>query len=108
MPVARSGVTMERAAQILLLDQARQRMFFRGFELAAIFPHLRRNEIKIESAIELCFITHFWNLRRRLLLFLGFRIWRQRRETVFVQSPAALQRAAAQLDVVFLVPGEIS
>ena len=36
--VARSGVTMKCSAQVLLLEQLRERMFLGSFELSPIFP----------------------------------------------------------------------
>ena len=105
--VARNRMAMKRAAQIFLLDQFRQRVLFGRFEFAAVLSQLRRNEIEIDRAIQIGFIAHLWNFLQRSFLF-RFRINWNRSEPVFVERPASLQRAAAHLDVVFLVPGEIS
>ena len=48
-----------------------------------------------------------WNFAWRSFL-LRLRIKWNRSEPVFIQRPTSSQRAAAHLDVVFLVPGEIS
>src|SRR2546430_12638810 len=107
MAVARSRVAMKCAPQVFLLDQFRKGMFFRSFKFAAIFTQLRRNEIEIESAIKFGLIAHLRNFLCPSFLF-RFRIWRRRRETIFIQRPAALQRAAAQPDIVLLISSEIS
>src|SRR4029077_8503814 len=103
---------MKRAAQIFFLDQLRQGVVLSRLELAAVFPELWRNVIKIDSVIEFDLVT---NLRYGRYRFcdrpsgsdLCLRIGRQRREAIFIQGPAAFKRAAAQLDVVLLVPGKI-
>src|SRR3954469_11585233 len=51
--IARRRVAMERAAQILPLDQARQFVLRGRVELAAVLAQLRRNEIEIEGTIQL-------------------------------------------------------
>jgi hypothetical protein len=56
-PVARGGVTMKRAAQIFLLDQARQSTFRRRFEFAAVFTQLRLDVVEAEGAIQLRLIV---------------------------------------------------
>ena len=103
--IARAGVTMKCAAQIFRLDQARQASFGGGFDFAAIFAQLRRNEIEIERTIKLRFIPHFRNRVRRSILardsFGG-------REPIFVQGPAALQRAISQDDIVLFASGKIA
>ena len=106
VPVARDGVTMKCAAQIFPLDQARQRMFFRRVEFAGVFAQLRRNEIEIERAIKSSFVANPRNLDGRSFLSRSG-IGRSRRETIFVQRPTALQRAAAHLDVVLFAAGEV-
>src|SRR2546430_10747137 len=83
-------------------------MIFGAFEFTAVLPQLRRNEIKSESSIQARLFIHFWNFRRRLLLF-DLRLWigRQLRQAVFVQGPAALQCTTAHLDVEFFAAGKI-
>ena len=88
-------------------------MVFRGFEFAAVFAQFRRNKIERESAIQIRFLPNRWDLNCRLSNYppgsglFRSRIGRQARQPVFIQGPAALQRAAAHLDVVFLAPGEV-
>ena len=82
-------------------------MFFGGFELAPIFPQLRRNEIEIHRAVQIGFVVHLWDFLRRFFLF-RFRLDRERGQPVLVECPASFKRATAQLDVVLLVPGKVS
>ena len=104
--VARGGVTMESAAQIFFLDQARQRMIGRRFKFAAIFAQLRRNKIEIEGAIKFHFIANLRNPGGRSF-FARTRRGGRGCEAIFVQRPTAFERAIPQLDVVLLAAGEI-
>src|SRR6266516_1688258 len=81
-------------------------MFFRGLKLTAIFAQLGRNKIEIEGAIKFSFIPHARNLLCRSF---PFRFWirGERRESVFVQGPAAFEGAVTHLDVMLFAPGEI-
>ena len=105
--VARAGVAMKSAAQIFRLEQARQAPFRGRFDFAAIFAQLRRHEIEPERAIEFRFVADLRDFAAALFAFFVRRFFR-RREPIFVQRPAALQRAVAQDDVVFLAAGEIA
>jgi len=79
----------------------------RGFDLAAVFPELRRHEVEPERAVKFRFVADLRNLLRGPFFVFGRSFFRGG-ETVFVQRPAALQRAVAEDDVVFLAPGEIA
>ena len=67
--VAGGGVTMKGAAQIFLLDQARQAPFRGGFEFAGIFAQLRRDVIQPKSAVEFGLFANFWELPPRSSFF---------------------------------------
>ena len=95
-PVAFRGVHLQIAAQIGLLDQLWQSMFGCGFDFAAILAQLRRNEVQLELGVDLLLARA---CHAPFLL--------QRRQRVFVQRAAHLQRAPAQRDIVFLGAGEI-
>ena len=105
MAVARARVAVKGAAQIFRFEQARQAPCRRRLDFAAILAQLRRNEIKIERTIEFRFITDRRNF------FAGFFFCVSvvgGCETIFVQCPAALERAIPQHDVVLLAAREIT
>jgi len=39
-------------AKVFLLDESRERVAFRRFELAEVFAQLRRDKVKTESAVK--------------------------------------------------------
>src|SRR5262245_15532468 len=82
--VARQRVAMKCATKILLLDELWQRMLFSGFELATVFPQLRRNEIEIDRAIQIGFVAYARNFAWRFFL-LRVRINWDRGEAVFIE-----------------------
>ena len=81
-------------------------MLLRRLKLATVFTQLRRNKIEIERTIQFAFVANLWNFLGRSFLAC-FRLRRKWGEPVFVQRPAAFERAIAHLDVVFLAAGKI-
>ena len=64
--VARGGVAMESAAQILRFEQARKFSRGRRFKFTAVFAQLRRDIIEIERTIEIGLFANGRDLLRRL------------------------------------------
>jgi len=64
--IARRGVAMESAAQILRLDEGRKFSRGRSFKFAAVFAQLRRDIIEIERTIKIGFLANDRDLLRRL------------------------------------------
>ena len=83
--VAGGSVHLQIAVEIALLDEPGQAMLFGGFDLAAIFAQLRRNEVELEFRVDL-FLAGAGDAA--LLL--------QRGQGVFVQRVTHLDGAAAQ------------
>ena len=112
--VTRGRVAMKSAAQIFRFEQARQASRGRRLEFAAVFAQLRRDVIQTERAIEigsrressesfeLAAMPRF-GVRRSVRRRSGAAV----AEAIFVQRPAALQRATPDDDVVLLAPGKI-
>src|SRR4051794_39860526 len=48
VPITRGRMAMEGAAQVFLLEQARDCVSLGRFKLATVFPEFRRNEFKLE------------------------------------------------------------
>src|SRR6185437_15405379 len=94
--VGLSRVHVQIAPNIGLLDQLRQPSFERGFDLARIFPKLRRNPGEAELLV-----NRLFTLRRHSLVIV------KPEQPVLIQRQAELLRACTQRDVVFLAPSEI-
>ena len=90
-------MAVEGAAQIAPLDQFGQFTRLGRRDLSLVLPQLGRNEIEAQRLVELLLVM---DLRR---LFRTFRD----REAVFIERPSAIQRTAAEADIVFLASGEI-
>jgi len=69
-------------------------------------PARERSLFQIERAIEIRFVTDHRNFLRYLALF-GLGIRRCFAEPIFIQRPAALERATPQHDIVLFAPGKI-
>ena len=92
---------MQRAFELRPFEQLGQRAFFAGGEFAMVFTQFRRHVRQIERRKNLRLVRtldqQFWIAR----FLLGFE------QAVFVEPQAALNRALAHDDVVFLAAGEI-
>ena len=101
--VARGGVVVESAAQILRLDEIGQRVLFRRGEFAAILAQLRLDVIETERAVEIALLVDL----RAPAGGVGPSAFSIGAEPVFVERPAAGERALAHDDVVLLRAGEV-
>ena len=99
-PVARRRVAVEGAAQVAPLDEIGEFTLFGGNDLPLVLTEFRRDEIEPEGSVELLLVMDDRWLLGPLNITSG-------RETVFVERPPAIQRAAAEADIVLLAPGEI-
>src|SRR5207248_8506317 len=106
VPVAGSSMTVERATQVLPVNQWRQISRFCCFEFAAVLPQLRWNEIESEGAIKPCFIGDWRNLKRQRLPFPG-RGLRRGGQAIFIECPAPIESAVSHHNVVLLAARKI-
>ena len=96
LAVARRGVHLQVAANVIQLDQIGQAMLGGRVDFARVFAQFRRNVVEAQLGVNLL-------LGRASHGPLAL----ERRQRVFVQRVAHLVGAAAQRDVVFLRSGEI-
>ena len=92
--VARVRVHLQVAVDLLEGDELRERVFLRERDLAAVFPHLRRNPVEAERGVDLLFRPARDTLRSP-------------KHTVLVELELLGLGDLAQLDVVRLRAGEV-
>ena len=95
--VAVGAVVVKHAAQVLQLDQMRQFAVQSGLDFAGVLPQLRFDVIEAQRAMDVALLKHRGHA---CALF-------DRREAVFIEREAVIERAAANGDVVLLASGEV-